>query len=56
MHHFLNVSQKLKEQQCQYTIMSLHNLIEYALNYSETTWSLWFYSKDEATNFDADNN
>ena len=56
MHHLLNVLQKLKEQQCQYTIMSLHNLIEYALNYSETTGSLWFYSKDEATNFHADNN
>ena len=28
-------------------------MIEYSLNYSETTGSLWFYSKDEATNFNA---
>ena len=33
--------------------MPMYNLIEYSPNYSETTWSLWFYSKDEATNFDA---
>ena len=32
----------------------MHNLIEYSSNYSETTGSLWFYSKDEATNFNAD--
>ena len=31
----------------------MYNLIEYSSNYSETTWSLWFYLKDEATNFDA---
>ena len=30
------------------------NLIEYSTNYSETTGSLWFYSKDEATIFNAD--
>ena len=28
-------------------------MIEYSSNYSETTGSLWFYSKDEATNFNA---
>ena len=27
----------------------MHNLIEYSSNYSETTGSLWFYSKDKAT-------
>ena len=27
---------------------------EYSSNYSETKGSLWFYSKDEATNFHAD--
>ena len=27
------------------------NLVEYSLNYSETTGSLWFYSKDEATDY-----
>ena len=34
--------------------MSMYNLIEYRSNYSEKTGSLWFYSKDEATNFNAD--
>ena len=35
-------------------VMAKHNLIEFSLNYSETTGILWFYSKDEATNFNAD--
>ena len=35
-------------------VMPMYNLIEYSSNYSETTGSLWFYSKDEATNFHAD--
>ena len=35
-------------------VMPKYNLIEYSSNYSETTGSLWFYSKNEATNFDAD--
>ena len=34
--------------------MPMHNLIEYSSNFSETTESLWFYSEDEATNFNAD--
>ena len=34
--------------------MPMYNLIEYSSNYSETTASLWFYSKDEATGFKAD--
>ena len=34
--------------------MPMYNLIEYSSNYSETTGSLWFYSKDEATDFNAD--
>ena len=29
----------------------MYNLTEYSSNYSETTACLWFYSKDEATNF-----
>ena len=29
----------------------MYNLIEYSSNYSETIGSLWFYSKNEATNF-----
>ena len=32
----------------------MYNLIEYSTNYSETTGSLWFYSKDEAPDFNAD--
>ena len=32
-------------------VMLMYNLIEYSSNYSETTGSLWFYSKDEATDF-----
>ena len=35
-------------------VMPMYNLIEYGSNCSETTGSLWFYSKDEATNFNAD--
>ena len=34
--------------------MPMNNLIEHSLNYSETTGSLWFYSKDEAPVFNAD--
>ena len=34
--------------------MSMYNLLEYSLNYSETIGSLRFYSKDRATNFNAD--
>ena len=36
-------------------VMPLYNLIEYSSNYSEKARSLWFYSKDEANNFDVDN-
>ena len=35
-------------------VMSMYNLIEYSSNYSETTGNVWFYSKDEATNFNSD--
>ena len=34
--------------------MSMSSLIEYSSNYSETAGGLWFYSKDERTNFNAD--
>ena len=37
-----------------YLVMPMYNLVEYSSNYFETTGSLWFYSKDEATNFNAD--
>ena len=33
--------------------MPMYNLIEYSSNYFETTGSSWFYSKDEATNFNS---
>ena len=36
-------------------VMPMFNLIEYSSNYSETTGSLWFYSKDEVTNFNNNN-
>ena len=32
-------------------VMPMYNLIEYSANYSETTRILWFYSIDEAINF-----
>ena len=32
----------------------MYNLLEYSPNYFETADSLWFYSKGEVTNFDAD--
>ena len=35
-------------------VMSMYNLLKYSSNYSDTMGSLWFYSKDEATNFNAD--
>ena len=35
-------------------VLSMYNLIDYSLNYSDTADILWFQSKDEATNFDAD--
>ena len=31
----------------------MYNLIEYSLNHSETSGSLWFYSEAEATSFNA---
>ena len=33
--------------------MLMYNFMEYSSNYSETTESLWFYSKEEATDFNA---
>ena len=34
--------------------MPMYSLIEYSSNYSETTGSLWFYFKNEPTNFSND--
>ena len=36
--------------------MTMHNIIECSSKYSKTTESLLFYSKDEATGFNADIN
>ena len=33
--------------------MPMYNLLEYSWSYSDTIGSLWFYSKDKATNFNA---
>ena len=35
-------------------VMPMYSLLEYRSNYSDTTGRLWFYSKDEATNFNID--
>ena len=35
--------------------MPIYNLLVYNSNYSETTGSLWFYSKDEVTSFNNNN-
>ena len=35
-------------------VMPMYNMMEHSSNYSETTGSLWFYSKDESTNFNND--
>ena len=34
--------------------MPMYNLIEYSSNYSETTGSWWFYSKDKTNNLNDD--
>ena len=34
--------------------MPMYNLLEYSSDYSDTKVSLWFYSKDEVTTFNAD--
>ena len=35
-------------------VMSIYTFFEYSSNYSDMTGSLWFYSKDEATDFNND--
>ena len=35
--------------------MSMYKLLEYSSNYSDTASILWFYFKDEETNFSANN-
>ena len=36
-----------------YLVIPMCNLLEYNSNYSDTTGSLWFYSKDEVASFNA---
>ena len=58
MHHLLNVSQidrtTIDDAEDLDLVKPMCNLIEYSSNYSDTKRSLWFYSKDEAANFNAD--
>ena len=59
MHHLLNVLEKTYETTIDdaedlHSVMPMYNLIKYSSNYSETTGGLWFYSKDETTNFNVD--
>ena len=59
MHHLLNVSPKkygatIDNAEDLDLVMSMYNLMGYGSNYPQTTRTLWFYSKDEATNFNAD--
>ena len=35
-------------------VIQIYNLLEYSSKYYNMTGSLWFYSKDEATNFNVD--
>ena len=53
MHNLLNVSQNDDAEDLD-IVMPMKNLIEDSSNYSETRGILWFYSKDEVTNIDAD--
>ena len=34
-------------------VIPMYNLIEYSSNYSKTTGSLWFYSKNEGNKFNS---
>ena len=51
MHHLIGTT--IDDAEYLNLVMPRYNLIEYSSSYSKTTGSLWFYSKDEATNFNA---
>ena len=51
MYQLLNASTTIHDAEDLDLVMPMPNLIEYSSNYSETTGSLWFCSKDEATDF-----
>ena len=58
MHHVLNVWPKsdgttIDDAEDVDLVMPMYNPVEYSSNYSEATGSLCVYSKDEATNFNA---
>ena len=44
----------IDDPECLDLLIPMYNLIDYSSNYSETTGRLSFYSKDEATSFNAD--
>ena len=44
-HHSLDNAENLD------LVMVMYNLLEYSFNYSNTTASLWFYTKGEVANF-----
>ena len=58
MHHLLNVWYidriTIEGAEDLDFVMPMYNLIEYSSIYSETRGHLWFYLKDEATNFNRD--
>ena len=47
-YHLLSLSQKLINNNDDGEDLDLVDLLEYSLNYSDTTGSSWFYSKDES--------
>ena len=47
-YHLLSLSQKLINNNDDGEDLDLVDLLEYSLNYSDTTGGSWFYSKDEA--------
>ena len=51
MYQLLNASTTIHDAEDLDLVMPMPNLIEYSSNYFETTGSLWFCSKDEATDF-----
>ena len=52
--HYKSDGTKLDDAEDLDLFVLIHNLVEYSSNYSDETGSLWFCSKDEATNFNAD--
>ena len=54
VHHYsISASRKIDDAENLDLLMPMYNLQEYISNYFDTISSLRFYSKDEATNFNA---